>query len=471
MSASRRGGRVSSAKMHSKNTTTNFSAPINNPDSSEEEGAVLPPAPSSPTSEALSIEIEGILPFEGASPLNNNSASNRVDWDLRPCTREAFLSHSFPKEEKYELIDGLLCAQPSMVDDQHQRIIKFLILHILNGFVNELHEFDCYDGTTVEPDSSSGSSSGSLTDSSPGRVKKPSFFVPDLIIAEQIPGKIDIGKLYFSKNGLRIAAGVEVTSEGRSREKDLGLKKKYYAKRGIAEYMIIDRDKVSKNKKGPHDPDQKVIVYTLNDKRQYEGREYRGTEEVRSRFFDGITAEEMLSPSCPSEEQRKKMRTLKKDQAEIIRRKDEETRRKDEELRLEKQERKKEEEMRRKAEEKHRKAEEKNRKAEERHRKAEEKNRKAEERHREAEERHREAEERHREAEERHRKAEEELQREKKEKEEMRREMERLRGKGRKQSDKEVKKGKEKRHKPEDSGGTARRGSAAGEHSKKGNRS
>ena len=419
--------------MHSKNTTTNFSAPINNPDSSEEEGAVLPPAPSSPTSEALSIEIEGILPFEGASPLNNNSASNRVDWDLRPCTREAFLSHSFPKEEKYELIDGLLCAQPSMVDDQHQRIIKFLILHILNGFVNELHEFDCYDGTTVEPDSSSGSSSGSLTDSSPGRVKKPSFFVPDLIIAEQIPGKIDMGKLYFSKNGLRIAAVIEVTSEGRSREKDLGLKKKYYAKRGIAEYMIIDRDKVSKSQRGSHVPNQKVIVYKLNEKRQYEGREYRGTEEVRSRFFDGITAEEMLSPSCPSEEQRKKMRTLKKDQAEIIRRKDEEirgkdeeirgkdeeTRRKDEELRLEKQERKKEEEMRRKADEELRLERQKSRK----------------------------------------------------EKEEMLRKIERVRGKGRKQSDDEVKKGKEKRRKLEDSGGTARRGSAAGEHSKKGNRS
>ena len=422
--------------MQSKNTATNNSTPINNPDSSEEEGAVLPPAPSSPTSEALSIESDGILPFEGASPLNNNSASNRVDWDLRPCTREAFLSHSFPKEEKYELIEGLLRAQPSMVDDQHQRIIKFLILHILHGFANDLHEFDCYDGTTVEPDSSSGSSSGSSTDSSPKRVKKPSFFVPDLIIAKQIPGKIDIGKLYFSKNGLRIAAGVEVTSEGRSREKDLGLKKKYYAKRGIAEYMIIDRDKVSKSKKGPHVPDQKVIVYTLNDKRKYEGKEYRGTEEVRSRFFDGITAEEMLSPSCPSGEQREKVRTQKKDQAEVICRKDDEIRRKDDKLRLEKQERKKEEEKRRKAEGECSKAEGERSKAEEKRRKVEE-----------------------------------ELQREKRENEEMRCEIERLRGTVRKQSDKEVKKGKVKRHKPEGSGGTARRESAAGEHSKKGNRS
>ena len=180
------------------------------------------------------------------------------------------------------------CAQSSMVHDQHQRIIQFLILHILNGFVNELHEFDCYDGNTVEPDSSSGSSSGSLTDSSPKRVKKPSFFVPDLIIAKQIPGKIDGGKIYFSKNGFRIAAGVEVTSEGRSRERDFSVKKKYYAKRGIAEYMIIDRDEVTESRRGSYAPDQKVIVYKLNDKRLYEGREYRGTEEVRSRFSMGL---------------------------------------------------------------------------------------------------------------------------------------------------------------------------------------
>ena len=193
------------------------------------------------------------------------------------------------------------------------------------------------------------------------------------------------------------------------------MKKKYYAKRGITEYLIIDRDKAMESRRDSYVPDQKVIVYTLNDKRQYQGRVCRGSEEVRSRFFDGITAKEMLSPSCPSGEQREKMRTLKKDQAEIIRRKDEEILRKDEELQLEKQERKKEEERRRKAEE--------------------------------------------------------ELQREKKEKEEMLREIERHRRRGSKESDDEVKKGKEKRRKLEDSGGTARRGSAAGEHSKKGNRS
>ena len=201
-------------------------------------------------------------------------------------------------------------------------------------------------------------------------------------------------------------------SEGRLREEDLGLKKMYYAKKGIAKYMSIDRDEVTESRRGSYAPDQRVIVCKLNDKRLYEGREYRGTEEVRSRFFDSITAKEMLWTPCPSGELREKVRNLKTNQAEIIRRKDEE-------LRLEKQERKKEEEMRRKADEELRLERQKSRK----------------------------------------------------EKEEMLREIERLRGKGRKQSDNDVKKGKEKRHKPEGSGGTARRRSAAGEHSKKGNRS
>ena len=400
--------------MQSKNTATNNSAPTNNPDSSEEEGAVLPPAPSSPTSEALSIESEGIL------SLNNNSPSNRVDWDLRPCTREAFLSHSFPKEEKCELIDGLLCAQPTMVDDQHQRIIKFLIFHVLTGFVKNRHEFDCYE-VMVEPGSPSGSS--------PPDVKRPTCFYPDLVVAKQIPGRIEMGKYHFCKDGAQPAAAIEVTSEGRARAKDFTVKKKYYAKRGIAEYMIIDRDKVSKSKKRTHVPDQKVIVYTLNDKRQYEGKEYRGTEEVRSRFFDGITAEEMLSPSCPSGELRKMMKALEEERAEIVCRKDEKIRQNDEKIRQK---------------------DEKIRQNDEKIRQKDEKIRQKDEEIRQRDE---------------------ELRLGKQKMKEMQREIERLRRRGSKESDDEVKKGKEKRRKLEDSGGTARRGSAAGEHSKKVNRS
>ena len=59
--------------MQSSITATMDSAPTHNLHSSGEEGAVLPPGPSSSTNDARPIESEDVLALEGFSPLKDNS--------------------------------------------------------------------------------------------------------------------------------------------------------------------------------------------------------------------------------------------------------------------------------------------------------------------------------------------------------------------------------------------------------------
>lgn len=199
------------------------------------------------------------------------------------------------------------------------------------------------------------------------------------------------------------------------------MKKKYFAKKGIAEYVIIDGDKAAKRRGDSYASDEKIYLYEVNSEREYEGSVSKGAGKMRCRRFVGIAANDMLSRDSSTEKRRETRKKQLKIYKDVIRRKDEE-------LRLNNEAHGKK--LRRKDEELHRKDEELRRKDEELRRKDEELRQKDEELRRKDQELRRKDEKQERQLRRKDEDSRLEKQKRKKEKEELIREIDGLRGKG-----------------------------------------
>lgn len=122
--------------------------------------------------------------------------------------------------------------------------------------------------------------------------------MPDLVTAKIRAKPPESGKLRFNKGGDDIASIVEVTYEKDSRHQGFTTRKRYYVQCGVEEHVLLDTDNISRRGDQPDKTGPKVIMYTLNAKKEYEDVIYQESEIVRSRFMNTPTADELISAEC-----------------------------------------------------------------------------------------------------------------------------------------------------------------------------
>ncbi|CDF35082.1 unnamed protein product [Chondrus crispus] len=197
---------------------------------------------------------------------------------LTPCTFEEYLTLGCDSDHRYELVDGLLVWCPPMADEEHGQLITFLdrILEYLPADYKPQIQHNTQRGVRIiskrstkceyQVDSSSALPSPDTEDSS-GEQEEATSRLPS------------------SPHPVML---IEVTSN--NRRTDLGIKRNEYEQEGVKEFVVVDRQKNVKNWSPC------VTVFTLNRRKKYIAKTYKGKEKVNCSFFDHfkLTAAQML---------------------------------------------------------------------------------------------------------------------------------------------------------------------------------